>query len=615
MVGPWAGRYNPRAMSREAALPLALSVVTLAVYAQVIHFDFIFLDDPGYVLWNPQVREGLSLEGIGWAFSTGTLTNWHPVTWLSHMLDVEIFGLSAGGPHAINLLLHLANTLLLFGVLRRLTGRPGPSGFVAALFALHPLHVETVAWISERKDLLSTLFGLCSLWLWVGWVENRGRKNYVGALFCFALSLMSKPMLVTLPFLFLLLDYWPLHREREKWRLLREKLAFFALSLVSSTVTWIAQSRGGAVTSVDALGFGDRIENAAVSYAHYLGKAIWPTELSALYPHPALPGGEPLAPVSVWASALLLAVIAGLALRRRYLVVGYLWFLGLLVPVIGLVQVGLQGFADRYMYLPLAGLGIMLAWTGAEVADRYLRLRALLRVAALVLLAAFAAGSFVQARHWRSSEELFRHSLAVTPGAWMLHMNLGRAFSEEGRFDDAIAEHRAALRIHPKSLAARTNLASALLAVDRTEEAIAECTRGLEQHPDDANLHFLLGRILTRTGRYQAAVAPLDKAAARFREDARVQGTLALALLGSGDLELAIARYRRALELSPQDPGLHRGLGKALADSGQRDEAIARYREALRLDPGRAETARELELLISGKAPVPGATPHTTSTP
>ena len=599
-------------MSRESALPLALSIVTLAVYAQVIHFDFVFLDDPAYVLWNPHVTEGLSLDGIGWAFTTGALTNWHPVTWLSHMIDVEVFGLAPGGPHAINLLLHLINTLLLFGILRRLTGRPGPSGLVAAVFALHPLHVETVAWISERKDLLSTLFGLCSLWLWVGWVENRGRKNYVGALFCFALSLMSKPMLVTLPFLILLLDYWPLHRERERWRLLSEKLPFFALSLVSSVVTWTVQARGGAVTSVNALSVGDRIENAAVSYAHYLGKAIWPANLSALYPHPALPGGEPLTPASVWAATVLLAVIAGLALRRRYLLVGYLWFLGLLVPVIGLVQVGLQGFADRYMYLPLVGLGIMLAWAGAEVSGRSARLRPLLRGAAMLLVAALAAGSFVQTRHWRNSEALFRHSLAVAPGAWMLHMNLGRALSESERFDEAIEEHRAALRIHPKSLTARRNLASALLAVDRTEEAVAECRRGLEQDPDDANLHFLLGRILTRTGRYDAAVAPLGRAAASFRKDARVQGTLALALLGRGDLETAIQQYRLALELNPLDPALHRGLGRALAASGQREEAIARYREALRLDPGRADIARELAIVLSGKASIrrpPSQTP------
>lgn len=528
-----------------------LTLCTASVYLQVAGHDFITIDDGRYILENPEVAGGLTWQGLGWAFTTFYAGNWHPLTWIAHMANVQAFGLHAAGHHLVNVAWHSANAVLLFFVLAGLSGSRWRSAFVAALFSLHPLHVESVAWASELKDLLSAFFGLLSIHAYRAYAQVRSPRAYAGVLVFMGLSLLAKPMLVTLPLVLLLLDFWPLGRFGG-WRgsgnaalkLVVEKLPLVALSALSGLLTYLAQSGWGAVKTVAHLPVSVRLVNAVISYATYLKKTIWPAGLAAYYPYPEL------LPPS-WEVALatgLLVAVSILALwqagRRPYLLVGWLLYLGTLVPVIGLVQVGGQALADRYTYVPLIGLFLALAWAAAEFGRKSRSIRIAAAASASVILLGLGAATAMQARHWRDTRTLFRHTVSVTtrnwmalaqlgkfaldhgepaeavahfrsslqingftPAAGMMRLDLGRALLATGRADEAIAEYRTAVRLLPPVEAAYRGLASALVAARREEEAVGELRTALRMLPGSIGARLDLAALLANLGRtYEAAI-------------------------------------------------------------------------------------------------------------
>jgi tetratricopeptide (TPR) repeat protein len=497
---------------------LAVLAATFAVYAQVAQFGFVSWDDPLYVTANPQVRHGLSAEGAVWALTARADSNWLPLTWLSHMLDVSMWGSWAGGHHLINLLLHAIDTALLYALLLAATRERLPSALVAALFALHPLHVEVVAWISQRKELLSTGFGLLAALAYVSWTRRGGALRYAALLVSFAAALASKAMFVTLPFALLLLDYWPLARMRlGARRLLFEKLPLFALSAAVCAIAFASQQIARDQAPDVALTL--RLAHAAVAPFRYLELALWPSPLSVLYPHPYAPelGGEPWGAPIVAAAVLALVVITGavIAARRRpYLAVGWLWFTGTLVPVIGLVQIGPQGYADRYTYVPLIGVFIALAWGARDViAARGAPLRAVAWALTLAVMLALATASHARARVWRDSESLYLASLAATPRHPVLLYNLGQLRAQQGRIEDAVRSYEAALEIDPEHPAANNNLGNIRLRAGDPERAVAHYRAALRRTPDDADTLQNLGRVLTWRGELAEAMAQLEHAA------------------------------------------------------------------------------------------------------
>jgi tetratricopeptide (TPR) repeat protein len=572
-------------------LCLALALASWATYAGVSGHSFLSYDDPAYVTQNRQVLAGLTRSSVAWAFTAVHSGNWHPLTWLSHMLDVELFGLDAGAHHLTNLALHVANALLLFGVLARMTGATGRSAFVAGLFALHPLHVESVAWVSERKDLLSTCFALLALAAWLGWARRRSGVAYAGALALFALGLMAKPMLVTLPFLLLLLDLWPLGRLATRRPLglaplLVEKLPFFALSAASSLVTLGAQS--SAISLEVPLGV--RLSNALVGYLHYLGRALWPSELAAFYPYP-YPEPWPLALVAC-AAALLIGVSAAALLRLRrqpYLAVGWLWFLGMLVPVIGLVQVGLQSMADRYMYLPLVGLAVPAVWGAHEALARLGYRDALLAGVGIALLAACALATRVQVGYWRDSETLFRRALAVTDGNYYAHVIVGSALFDRGELEAAIEHFEESLRDAPWYSRAHANLGRGLLARGDLEGALASLSQASRLNPWLRHAHFHRGEALERARRHAEAVEAYraELELSPDHSDARRRLATLLATHPSPELrdpEEAVRLAARLCEHSHyREPGDLDVLAAALASAGRFEEAVQTATRALEL--------------------------------
>jgi tetratricopeptide (TPR) repeat protein len=609
---------------------MAFCALTAFTFAPVARHEFVNFDDPQYVSENPEVLVGLSWHGLRWAFSSTHAGNWHPLTWLSHMLDVKLWGLRPGPHHVTSVLLHGASVLVLFSLFHRMTGALGRSAFVAGVFAVHPLHVESVAWVAERKDVLSTLLGLLALWAYLGYVRRPRPARYAATLGLFGLGLMAKPMLVTLPFVMLLLDVWPLRRVSlgggpasdvsasasgatpSTWpRLLREKLPLFALALASSVVTFAVQQQAGAVKALETLPLGRRAANALVAYATYIGKALWPSRLAAVYPYPAsLPGWR------VAGSALLLLAVSVLVIRaarsRPYLLVGWLFYLGTLVPVIGLVQVGGQPLADRYTYVPLIGLSIMAAWGVPElIIARWPPLRVVLQVATALVIAACALTARAQVGHWRDSVALWEHALDVTIGNYRAHNNLGQALAKRGRTSEAVGQYSEALRLKPDYAEAHANLGLALAEQGRVDDAIRHYSEALRLLPDDVDAHNNFGVALLEQGRPEEAI-PHFSEALRLRPDlATVHGNLAdahnglgNALAGQGRIPDAIAQYEAALRHRPGFAAAHNGLGAGLAQEGRVAEAIAHYEEALRQDPDFADAHSNLATALAGQGRV-----------
>ena len=581
-------------MSRPAVIALLLALAVVAVYAPVVDFEFVDYDDDVYVTKNQEVRKGLTAEGFRWAFTTGRASNWHPVTWLSHMLDVELYGLDPGGHHATNLLLHVLNTLLLFALLAYATGRPWPGLVAAALFALHPINVESVAWVAERKNLLSTTLGLASALAYVAYTKRGGASRYLLTAGLLALGLMAKPMLVTLPFLFLLLDYWPLDRLRttSPGRLLLEKLPLVLLAAASGVVTLAVQHASGAVRTAETLALGPRLANGVLSYVRYLRKLVWPDDLALLYQHPYLPGGTPPAVWQVLGALLLLAALTVTAVflaRRRWILAGWLWFLLALLPVLGLIQAGSQAMADRYAYLPLIGLFVVLSWSGAALLGRLDRRRTAARALALAALLAVLAGLAVctrqQQRYWRNSLALFERGIEISPRNPTLQFNLGTVLETQGRTASAIEHYRQALQAEPGGARIHFGLANALAAEGRSAEAIREYAIALQIEPDDARTHFNLANTLRSRGKTAEAIEHYRQALELAPGYAEAHNNLGTALLERGALAEALEQFERGVEADPAVADLQNNLGVALVRSARWAEAPPRFRTAAALAP------------------------------
>lgn len=635
-------------------LAAGLLVATVIAFAPVRHHDFVSVDDHIYVTDNPRVLAGLAWSSIAWAFTTSYANFWHPLTWLSLMLDVEMFGASPGALHVTNLVLHLASVFVLFLALVRMTGAVGRSAFVAALFALHPLHVESVAWVSERKDVLSTLFLMLALWSYAGYAQRRGGGHralpaYLVTLALFALGLMAKPMLVTLPFALLLLDWWPLGRatagaggssQRDNgaawWRawvpLLREKIPFFALAAASGVVAFIAQRTGGAVAALESFPLAGRAANALHSLVDYVVKMVWPTGLAAFYPYPQ----QVLAGPAVLALIVILLVSAfaiRVAPRYPYLPVGWFWYLGTVIPVSGLVQVGSHAMADRYTYVPLIGLFVVVAWGAFDLAGRARVGRVGLAVAACVIVAALGVTTRAQVMTWKDSTTLWRHALDVSPANYYAHNalglelsrqgrtseamahfreasrlapgfpnghnNLGLLLANQGRTSEALAEYREALRVAPDFLQAHLNLGNALLRAGRVEEAVGEYRQVLTLDPDSASAHYNLGNALQSMGRLDEAVGHYLEALAHQGDSIQIRNNLGATLERLGRIDEALAQFQAAMKLDPAAAPARNNMGNVLDQMGRPTEAEAAYRDALRLDPAYADAHMNLGNILA----------------
>jgi tetratricopeptide (TPR) repeat protein len=622
-----------------------LVLATACVYWQVHAFAFTNYDELFLILKNPIVRGGITPEGIVWALTTSWFEYWHPVTWLSFMLDCELFGLDAGWHHVVNLLFHIVDSVLVFAVLRRLTGATWRSAMVAALFALHPVHVESVAWVAERKDVLSALFFLLTIWAYGRYAEERKGQDpkfklwYASALGLFALGLMSKPMLITVPFVLLLLDYWPLKRldvDRESsikdlWALLKEKVPFFALTVASTAISYFGVRAGGNILSAETVPWSLRMANVPVSYVRYLLKVLWPTRLAVLYPMPShLPSWE------VIGSVLILIAITVLVLLRirssPYLAVGWFTFLGVLVPIIGLVQAGFQAIADRYTYIPSIGLFVAMVWAAGE-GSVFLKLpkRWTIATAALVL-GGCGLVAWHQVGYWRDSLTLWTHCVSVTPGNAIAHYNLGYALEVAGSNQPAMNEYQEALRINPNHVNANVNLGTIYILRNHMQEATNCLANALRLRPDSAPAHANLALALRELGDYQGAImhcneairlnpasdAPfLDmarslSAVGRSREsltyyEESVRRTSSrqshyfygLELLKLGEFQQAVDHLKEAVHLAPDWADAHLELAVALSAEGVVPEAVAQYREVLRLDPNSALARNNLSWILA----------------
>ena len=627
-----ATRSKP-AMRRGTSIAVLLAVATLAAYWPVRHADFTNYDDDVYVTDNPQVLHGLTKDGFRWAFTTFHACNWHPLTWLSHMADCSLFGENAAGLHLVNVGFHVANTLLLLLLLWRTTGAVWRSGFVAALFALHPLHVESVAWISERKDVLSTFFGLLALGAYGLYVEGRrqkaeGRRQkaeannaqharlfYLLSLSFFALGLMSKPMLVTLPFVLLLLDYWPLRRFNFASRtsppapslphsttpilpLLWEKLPFFVLSAASCAVTFWAQKTGGAVVTLKNIPLPDRLANAAVAYVTYLAKAFWPTKLAAAYPFVLdLPAMKVALAVTFLLGATVLAFLA--ARQAPYVLVGWLWFVGTLVPVIGLLQVGVQAMADRYTYIPLVGVFVTVTWGAVELTAGWRGQRLALPVLAAVILAGCFIGTRLQVSYWRNNLALFSHALQVTKNNPVAEQCFGFALALHGKEREAIEHFDAALRLWPDYTPARLDRGIALMLGGRADDAVADFREAIQLQPDSEKAYYQLAGVLAQQKKLAEAKTNYLLALRHQPNFAEAHTRLGKLLLLQGDRTNAMSHLYEAVRINPDYQEGQYALGNELAQQQKFSEAVSHLRAAIKAQPNYASPLNDLAWILA----------------
>ncbi len=612
-----------RSRRLEFGLGSLLVLLVLALFGRTGGFDFVNYDDPSYVTHNPAVREGLSTSGLRWAFTEFHSSNWHPLTWLSHMLDVELFGLDPGPHHLVSVALHALNALLFFLFLTQGTGRPILAFFAAAFFALHPLRVESVAWVAERKDVLSGTFFFLLLLAYARWARKPGVLGYLAVVVLFALGLAAKPMLVTAPFVLMLVDLWPLRRlalaggSVSVRSALLEKLPLLALALASCTVTVLAQRMGGSIGSVEALPLATRAANAAASIFAYLRLALLPRGLACFYPHPALVSGD-LRPTLWIPAALGVVLVLGIGawafvLARRASVlapivtVGWLWFLGMLLPVIGLVQVGSQAYADRYTYLPLAGIAIAVVYGASEATRAHPLWRPALAGLALVLLVLYGASTFRQVATWRSSETLGRHALEVTSSNYVAHTNLGLVYNDRREFARAEDEFRKALQLNPTFLEARFNLGVALQNQGRDDEA-RECYESyLKKRPADSRALAHLALLRLRSGDAAAAKAELEHALELDPENVLAALELARIALADNEPAKAEAYCRRALAAEPDSREAHLLAGEAAQRLNDSREALEHFQRAYELDPLGAEACFRLANALADAA---GADPR-----
>jgi len=586
-------------------IALALIALSVFIYSRVGMHNFVAWDDPNYVSENRHVTGGLTAHGIGWALTTGHGGYWIPLTWLSYMLTVELFGTAAGPQLLINAVLHILNALLLFGLFHAMTGARGRSAFVAALFAAHPLHVESVAWVTERKDVLSTLFGLLALWTYFQFTVRRSPYRYVATLLFFALSLMAKPMLLTLPFVMLLLDYWPLRRlppaaeaplPRALMPLVREKLPMFAMVLASAMITFLTQKGVGAVSvnmPLDA-----RLANALVSYWAYIGKCFWPLSLSAFYPWT----NQLSVPMAIGSGVLLVAVsilVIRVAPALPYLAVGWFWYLGTLVPVIGLIQVGSQAMADRFTYFPLTGLFLIVAWGGADIFAHVHQRKILLPAAAGIVILGCAVTARAQVDTWRDTIALWTHALDVNERNGLAQYMLGEALLKQGNFEEAIPHYAMALRVRPENAEAHDSMGKALVQQGKITEAIAQYAEAIRLNPAYAEAYNNLGIALASQGSTNDAIANYLEALKIDPEFASAHDNLGIAYATQGESAEANAQFSQILRLDPDNPYAHENLGILMANQGRVAESIEHFSAAVRIKPDFEAAQKNLEAALA----------------
>jgi Flp pilus assembly protein TadD len=584
------------AEKRNPIVCLLLAVVTLALYNPVNRHPFVNYDDDRYVTENAHVRQGLTGDTIAWSLTSTEQANWHPLTWMSHAVDVSFFRLNPAGHHLTSVLLHVVNVCLLFLLLMWATRRLGPSLFVAILVALHPINVESVAWVAERKNVLCTFFFFLTLWAYGWYAQKPSWKRYLAVFGSFAAGLASKPMVITLPFVLLLLDYWPLARvdktgeNQTPWsRLVLEKLPLFTLSVASAIITMLAQQSGGAVRSATEFPFGVRIANAIYAYAMYLWKMIWPNHLAPLYPHP----GDSLPAWRVILAAVILAIITALVWKfrsRRYLLVGSLFFVGTLVPVIGLVQVGEAAMADRYAYIPLIGMFVMIAFGVSDIAEQK-SWGFLPAIPAATVLIALSFMTYRQIGYWQSNEELWSHTLAVTSNNFVAEDNLGGALILDGKEEEAHAHFEAAARVNPNDPMSHSNLGTYCETHNQMRDAVKEYEAAIAMTSDPA----LLAQTYANLGAAYRGLGDNDRAQTNYKQALHYNPNQFNAWLGLGLLAQqqgkfveAITNLSRSVELQPTARG-YLALGNALQQSGRTLEALTAYEQATRIAPSLTE--------------------------
>jgi tetratricopeptide (TPR) repeat protein len=633
-----------------------LVLVTVAGYWPAMQCDFVNYDDGLYVTSNAHIQAGLTWASIRWACFSPVCCTWHPLTLLSHMLNCQMFGLKPWWHHLTNVLLHALNAGLVFALVQRMTGAPWRSLLVAALFALHPLRVESVVWVAERKDVLSAFFGLLALVFYVRYAQGRIQnaecnrqkpatpdtqhlssveelrrvdtpRFYVLSLLLFALGLLSKPMLVTWPFVMLLLDYWPLGRMQNAecrmqkaevinaqngtpaglevpiLHLMLEKVPFFALAALMSIVTFVVQRREGALAAGEHLSLGPRLGNAVISYGRYLEKLLWPTDLAVFYPHP---GQWPMGKTLLTGGVILVISVVAWVQRRRcpYLLVGWLWYCGTLAPVSQVIQTGSHALADRYTYLPALGALVAAIWGVCALARGWRYAGSALSVAGGAAIVLFLALTRQQIGYWKDSEALFRHALEVTENNQVAHNELGSALLKRGQLDEAIRQYQEAIRLKPRYAEACNNLGVALDMRGRTDEAIRQFQETIRLIPDYPVTYFNLGNALLRRGQIDEAIGQYYEGIHLKPADAGGHHNLGVALTRKGQIDDAIGQYQESIRLEPADAGAHYNLGLALAGKGQIDEAIRQYEEALKIKPDSPDTHNHLGLALATRGQI-----------
>lgn len=572
---------------------LGLAVITFAVFGQTVTHDFIDFDDNDYVYENPMVAQGLTFRGLAWAFTQFHSANWHPLTWISHMVDCQIYGLRPGGHHLTNVLIHAATAMALFLALRLMTGATWRSGFVAAVFAIHPLRAESVAWIAERKDLLSGLFFILTIGAYTRYVRQPGIARYIFVLLFFALGLMCKPMLVTLPLILLLLDYWPLQRQESPVKLVLEKSPLFGLSAFSCFVTLLAQRAG--LQSTDVYSMSLRLANALVSGVVYLRQMIWPANLAVFYPYPR--NGFPLGEMAVASSLIggLTAIAIWQCRKRPWLFTGWFWYLIMLLPVIGLVQVGAQAHADRYTYLPQIGLGVALTWLAGE----WIVSRAAAWTLAGTVIIGLTICACRQTATWQNTKALWVHAIACTRNNALAHKNLGDALFKEGKANDAISQYRIALQLRPGYAEAHNSLGIALEKNGKLDEAAGEYNDALKIYPTFAYAALNIGALYFKEGRIDDAMAAFQNALQDDPGYAAAHFNMGTAYLRKGQTEDAIGEYRQAIAINPDYMKAHLNLANVLAQTGDYKEAIGHFEKAQQLAPTNAIAFNSLAWLLA----------------
>jgi protein O-mannosyl-transferase len=599
-------------------ISLGLIAINLIVYASAAGYGFVSFDDSLYVTDNPSIASGLTWQSARWAFTNDRAGYWIPLTWLSHILDVEFHGFASGPPHVMNVLIHVLNTVLLFGLFRRMTHALWQSAFAAALFAVHPLHVESVAWVAERKDVLSTLLWILTVWAYTAYVRLPNWRRYVAIVVAFALALMAKPMVLTLPFLLLLLDVWPLQRiriEADGWKLWRrlvlEKVPLLALTIAAGLVTVVFSfTQGNVLTDLSALPLSLRAANASASYAGYIVSMLWPVGLAPFYPYAPLPAWQ-----VAGSAALLLTISVYVIWKLRthpFLFVGWFWYVGTLVPVIGLVQAGTQSRADRFTYIPIVGLFVIAAWGIPVLMSRRRLHAAMLPIAAGLVICAVTIAARRQVQHWENRVTLWQHALEVTNDNHVAHNVIGMALADEGRLDEAISHYRNALRVQADYSQARNNLGIALSRRGRRDEAIAEFRHILKTSRAPAETHYNLGFTLALQGRLDEAISQYVEAVRLEPAFVAAQTKLGDALLLQGKLDEAVMQYRKALSIQTSYAEAHNNLGIALIRQNKLDEAAAEFAAAIRIRPGFAEAHNGLGAVLANLGRYHEALPHFT---